>query len=188
MVIKRKKIRFIGLIFIIIGLSYFCYKLFIYIRVNRLTEENLTTYFKEYNNLGNQLEIKEKTLYLMVLEIPKINLKQGIYDKDDIRNTIDKNVSILKESIVIDNQNSLLILAAHSGNSIYSYFKDLNKLGLNDIIFIYYEKQKYIYKIDNIYEMPKSISMKLPEIKDNKIILITCLDNNTYLIIEAKGT
>lgn len=188
MTIKRKIISFLGLILIIISLLCFCYRLFIYIKVNKIKEEDLITYFKQYNNLGNNLEVEEKESYLMVLEIPKINLKQGIYSKDDIRNIIDQNVSILKESIKMDNKKSLLMLAAHSGNSIYSYFKNLHKLELNDEIIIYYEKQKYIYKINHIYELSKSNSMKLPSIIDNKIILITCLDDYTYLIIEAKNT
>lgn len=188
MIIKRKIINLFGLILIIISLLYFCSKLVIYITVNRIKEEELTTYFKRYNNLGNNLEIETKESYLMVLEIPKIKLKQGIYDKNDIRNTIDQNVSILKESIKIDNKKSLLMLAAHSGNSVYSYFKSLYKLRLNDEILIYYEKQKYIYKINHIYEMPKSNSMKLAPIMDNKIILITCMDDYNYLIIEAENT
>ena len=186
--LKRKIFKLISIILIIIGVISAFNKLFVYIRVLKINKEELIAFFKQYNNLGNQIEIEEKASYLMVLEIPKINLKQGIYSKDDERNTIDKNVSILKESIKINNQNSILMLAAHSGNSIYSYFNDLNKLELNDEIFIYYEKQKYIYKIKNIYEMSKSNSMKLPMIIGNKIILITCLDDYTYLIIEAEDT
>lgn len=183
---KRKKVNLIGVILILIGLIYLTYKLFIYARIKKLNEENIITYFKQYNNLGNQLEIKSE--YLMVLEIPKINLKQGIYNKNDTRNTIDQNISILSESIKIDNQNSLLILAAHSGNSIYSFFKDLNKIALNDEILIYYEKQKYTYKINKIYEISKTNSLEFPKIKNNKIVLVTCLDDDNYLIIEAVNT
>lgn len=186
MIQKRKKIKLIGLVLILIGIIPLTHKLFIYIKIKKLNEENIVTYFKQYNNLGNQLEVKSD--YLMVLEIPKINLKQGIYNKNDIRNTIEQNVSILNESIKIDNQNSLLILAAHSGNSIYSYFRSLSKLGLNDIIIIYYEGKRYIYKINKIYEMKKVIDFKLSDIKNNKIILVTCLDNDTYLITEALNT
>lgn len=183
---KRKLFKSIGLILILIGLIYLTYKLFIYAKIKKLNEENIVTYFKQYDNSGNQLEVKSD--YLMVLEITKINLKQGIYNKNDIRNTIDQNVSILSESIKIDNQNSLLILAAHSGNSIYSFFKDLNKIELNDEIFIYYEKQKYIYIINKIYEIPKTNSLEFPKIKNNKIVLVTCLDDDNYLIIEAVNT
>lgn len=183
-----KKIKFIGLIFVIIGILYFSYKIFIYVKIIKTNKEELTTYFRQYNNLGNKIETNEKSDYLMVLEIPKISLKQGIYAKDDLRNNINQNVSILSDSIKLDNQNSLLILAAHSGNSIYSYFQKLKQLQLNDQAIIYYEGRIYIYKISKIYEMSKDTSMLIPKIKDNKIILITCLDNETYLIIEAKGT
>ncbi|MCI8778295.1 MAG: sortase [Bacilli bacterium] len=186
MIQKRKKFRLIGLILILIGSIYLSYKFFIYVKIKKLNEENIITYFKQYNNLGNQLEVKSE--YLMVLEIPKLNLKQGIYNKNDIRNTIEQNVSILNESIKIDNQNSLLILAAHSGNSIYSYFRNLSKLSLNDMLIIYYEGKRYIYKINNIYQMKKTIDLKLLDIKNNKIVLVTCLDDDTYLIIEAMNT
>ena len=195
MIQKRKKFRLIGLILILIGSIYLSYKFFIYVKIKKLNEENIITYFKQYNNLGNQLEVKSE--YLMVLEIPKLNLKQGIYNKNDIRNTIEQNVSILNESIKIDNQNSLLILAAHSGNSIYSYFRNLSKLSLNDMLIIYYEGKRYIYKINNIYQMKKTIDLKLLDIKINKlkleninkkIVLVTCLDDDTYLIIEAMNT
>lgn len=170
------------------GIFYFNYKIFSYVKMIKTNKEELTLYFRQYNNLGNKIETNEKSDYLMVLEIPKINLKQGIYDKDDLRNNINQNVSILSDSIKLDNEKSLLILAAHSGNSIYSYFQKLNQLQLNDQVIIYYEGQKYIYKIDKIYEMSKDLSMPNPKIKDNKIILITCLDNATYLIIEARST
>ena len=34
----------------------------------------------------------------------------------------------------------------------------------------------------------KTIDLKLLDIKNNKIVLVTCLDNDTYLIIEAMNT
>ncbi len=184
---KKKKVKIFSLTLILIGLLYFNYKLFIIIKTSKIEEEELTIYFKQYENLGNEIE-KVTSPFLMVLEIPKINIKQGIYSKNDTRNIIDKNISILSESIKIDHEKSLLILAAHSGNSIYSYFRNLDKLRLNDIIIIYYEGHKYTYKINKIYEMSKTIAFKLPDIKNNKIILITCLNDATYLIIEALNT
>lgn len=189
-IIARRKIyKILGLILILISLFYFIIKFYLYFKIIKAKNEEMSVFFKQYNNIGNKIELNHNvTDYLLVLEIPKINLKQGVYNKYDYRNNIDKNVSILVESIRVNSENSLLLLAAHSGNSFYSYFKDLNKLKLKDQIIIYYENEKYIYKVINIYNMPKSSELGMPEIKNNHLILITCLNDYTYLIIEAEDT
>lgn len=186
-VTRRKIYKILGLILILISLLYFSVKLYLYYNLMKVKNEEMSIFFKQYNNIGNQIDNTD-TNYLLVLEIPKINLKQGVYNKYDLRNNINQNVSILVESNRIDNKNSLLILAAHSGNSLYSYFRNLNKLQLKDQIIIYYEGEKYIYQVTNIYNMPKSNQLNMPETKSNHLILITCLNDYNYLIIEAEDT
>ncbi len=188
-VTRRKIYKILGLILIFISLFYFIIKLYLYHNFIKTRNEEMSIFFKQYNNIGNKIEMDNTvTNYLLVLEIPKINLKQGVYNKYDLRNNIDQNVSILVESNRIDNKNSLLILAAHSGNSLYSYFKNLDKLQLKDQIIIYYENKKYIYQVTSIYNMSKENQLSIPEIKTNHLILITCLNDYNYLIIEAENT
>lgn len=182
---RKNTIKIFSLILILVSLSYFIYTSYKIIFLKKNQREEINIFFKNYDNSGNKINY-EVSNYLMVLEIPKIDLKYGIYDIYDERNTIDLNVTILKESILPDEEKSLILLAAHSGNSFFSYFKNLHNLILEDDIYIYYNEEKYTYKVDNIYIQSKSIDYTLPKINDRKLILITCMNNYEYLIIEAK--
>ena len=122
----------------------------------------------------------------MILEIPIINLREGIYNFDNKKNTIETNVSILKNSILPENDNSVLLLAAHSGNSDNAYFKNLYKLKYNDSVNIYYNKNLYKYEVNNIYVINKSDDFFIKKFNKKTLILITCLDNYKYLIIESQ--
>lgn len=178
---KLKITNIIGTLLIIIGLCIFGYKKITKYILDFQKSDKIDIFFKNYNSEGNKYN--NETDYLMVLEIPKIQLKQGIYHITDKRNNINENVTILNESILPNGDSGSLIIAAHSGNNWNSYFKNLNKLLLNDGIFIYYENKKYEYKIKKIYT--KSKKSDFYHFNQNGITLITCLDDNIYLIIEA---
>ncbi|MBQ6323211.1 MAG: hypothetical protein IJI22_00065 [Bacilli bacterium] len=60
--------------------------------------------------------------------IPKLNIKKNLYRIDSKENTIEKNIEILKDSIFPDQENGLMILAAHSGTGDIAYFNELDKL------------------------------------------------------------
>ena len=113
--------------------------------------------------------------YLLVLEIPKINIKKGVYNKNNKLNNVDKNITILKDSSMPDEVNGSVILASHNGNTRVSYFKHLEKLNINDQVYIYYKGYKYTYKI-----YKSEVVNKVGQIKINKksnvsnIVLISC--------------
>ena len=133
---------------------------------------------------------KEKIIeYDMILEIPKINLKKGIFKKNDKKNNIDKNVTILKQSSY-PNKNGNIFLIAHSGTSKKSVFKRLNKLNKKDIAYLFYKEKKYKYVVSNIYEIEKDNNIILKTDNVNNLFLITCSQNNksNYLIVELKKT
>ena len=133
---------------------------------------------------------KEKIIeYDMILEIPKINLKKGIFKKNDKKNNIDKNVTILKQSSY-PNKNGNIFLIAHSGTSKKSFFKRLNKLNKKDIAYLFYKEKKYKYEVSNIYEIEKDNNIILNTDNVNNLFLITCSQNNksNYLIVELKKT
>ena len=182
---RRNIVKIFSILLIILSLSYFTYSSYKTINLKKIQTEEINIFFKNYNNSGNKVN-HEVSEYLMVLEIPKLNLKYGVYDIYDERNNINLNVTILKESILPDKENSLILLAAHSGNSLVSYFKNLYNLKYNDKIYIYYEKEKYTYEVDNIYIQSKSLDFSLPKTTNKKLILITCMNNSEYLIIEAR--
>lgn len=76
--------------------------------------------------------------YIAVLEIPKINLKRGIYAKNSKLNNVNKNVYLLKESNMPNEEKGNYILAGHSGTAYFSYFKNLPKLDIGDVAYVYY--------------------------------------------------
>ena len=118
--------------------------------------------------------------YTAVLEIPKINLKEGIVD-------VTNGFKSIKYAISADsngnypNINGNFILYAHSGNSSIAFFKNLYKLNLNDNI--------YHYIVFNKYDIEKTGKAKVTNSnKEKYITLITCNQQRKgyQIIIEGK--
>lgn len=123
--------------------------------------------------------------YDYLLVIPQINLRKGIYSKDNIHNNISENVTIHSESDYPDSINSNLILMAHSGTGSKAFFKDIYKLNRDSLIEFYYNGVKYVYKIDSYYEVLKTGNVTFERDSSRKTItLITCSqsDKNKQLI------
>ena len=121
---------------------------------------------------------------IAVLEIPKIDLKKGIYSINSKNNNVDKNIMLLNESDMPDVINGNFILAGHSGTGYNAYFKDLKKLELGDFAYIYYKKNKYKYSLIDKYEVEKTGKALI--IKDSDIsalTLITCKDNENKQLV-----
>ena len=90
------------------------------------------------------------------LKIDKINLSNKIYDINSKHNNIEENVTILKTSENLKDKNSLVVLAAHSGEGRIAYFNKLIELSEGDEIEFKYYDETYIYVVDNIYEQEKN--------------------------------
>jgi sortase A len=110
--------------------------------------------------------------------IDKINLDMPLYNINSKNNNIEKNVTILKESILPPSQESIIFLAAHSGTSKISYFDNLDKLNINDTIILTINNKKYTYQIKNIYKQKKNGYININKEKENQLILTTCDPNN----------
>ena len=127
--------------------------------------------------------------YIAVLEIPKIDLKKGIYKIGSKYNTVSRNVAILTPSDYPDVVGGNFVLAAHSGNGYLSFFKNLYKLNNGDVAYIFYNNIKYTYKISYIYTQPKvgTINVYRPYGKTT-LMLITCTknDNTTQTVYVAE--
>lgn len=117
--------------------------------------------------------------YVAVLEIPKIDLRKGMYGLGSKYNTVSRNVSILSPSDYPDVQGGNFVLAAHSGNGYLSFFKNLYKLSTGDYAYIYYNNKKYTYKITYIYNQAKTgtINVYRPY-GETTLMLITCTKND----------
>ncbi|MBQ6135287.1 MAG: sortase [Bacilli bacterium] len=129
--------------------------------------------------------IREEEKPIGTLFIPRIHLKQSFYSKDSLENTIEKHVSILKESPPPSYENSLFLLAAHSGEGEVAYFEELNQLEIGDSVEITYEGVAYSYLIDSIWEEEKTGYIHVPSGEGRQLILTTCSPGkkNTQLII-----
>lgn len=119
--------------------------------------------------------------YLGVIDIPKIGLYKGFYNKNSSLNNVKFNLYVLPESNNPDIDGGNLIIAGHSGNYNNSYFGNLYKLEINDAIIIHYNNLKYVYKIDNIYNEEKNGTVRIFR-NSNKttLTLITCTKDDDY--------
>lgn len=126
--------------------------------------------------------------YIAVLEIPEINLKKGLVDMNNKYNHVDYNIQIIDSSTLPDVLNGNLILAGHNGSGYTAFFKNLEKLKINDKVYIYYNDVKYEYTIDKKYDTKKDGKVEIT--RDNNkttITLITCKNNSNDLQVVYVG-
>ena len=194
--IKNKRysiLIMIGVFFIFLGSSYLIYNQYNNKKQDSINDGLIEDYFKVEDEIIEtpQKEIeeekpvpKEKIDYIAVLEIPKIKLKRGIVDKNSSYNNVNRNIYTLKETTMPDEEdNSHIMLASHSGNSYISYFKNLNKLNLNDKVYFFYKNNKYVYKVIKKYEVEKTGTVKLSKKNSSDITLITCISGTNNQIV-----
>ena len=117
--------------------------------------------------------------YVGTLEIKSINLKRGFLDVDSPYNNVDRNVTVVKESIFPDKENSNLILVAHSGNCAVCYFDKLYKLQKGNKALVNYRNKNYKYELVNFYNVEKTgeVEIRRDPTKDT-LTLITCTHNS----------
>jgi len=202
---KEKKIRkylliLIGIFFILFGLISLTYKYVKELNLKKIEEKSIELYLEKENTQEEQeetieqedikVEKKEEQViidYIGVIEIPKINLKKGIVSSDSKYNNVNKSIYTISNSTFPNEEEiSHIILAGHSGNSYISYFRNLKKLKKDDLIYLYYNNQTYIYSVSKTYEVEKTGSIAVGIYAKDAMTLITCVDNsNKQLVIVA---
>lgn len=173
---------------------------------NKLVEENnlKNEFYRDYEEIRNTPKVefqeelqdivieqpKEETTptsninYIGILKIDKINLEKGFVDKMSPYNNVDINIQILKDSDMPDDDNGNVILAGHSGSGKTAYFRNLYKLGKEDLISIFYKGYEYKYKVVNIYDIDKiGTAHIIRNANKNTLTLITCRDKTEKQII-----
>ena len=193
---RNKKSIFIiilGIIFIIVGLSVFINRCYYQEKKNTNEQEEIDDFLNQ--SINEDIETNEvieednnstktATNYVAVLEIPTINLRRGLYEKNDPNNNVNRNIYMLKDTVLPDESDvSHILLASHSGNSYISYFKNLHKLDENDEVYFYYNNTKYVYSIYKIYEVDKTGNVELKRTNNSDITLITCKGNLNKQIV-----
>lgn len=142
--------------------------------VEEIIEEPQITEIKPVTESKRQ----NTTNYSMIVEIPNIGLKKGLCSIGQECNAVSKNIQILKESDMPNVTNGNLLLAGHNGNSKVSFFNKLDKLKVNDSIYIYYNGTKYEYKLSNYYDIKKTGKAIIHRDNDKTtLVLITCKKN-----------
>ena len=107
------------------------------------------------------------------LEIPKINLIAPIQDGIDEK-TLDKYIGHFPTT---SDFNGNIGLAAHNRGYQINYFERLKELEFGDIIIYKTENGERKYKVDVITIIDDTDWSYLEETLDNRITLITCVEN-----------
>ncbi len=184
---------YVGIFLSFLGISYLMYNYYENKKQDNLEKEMIEEFFEvedEEEIIATETDeeqaIKTKVIvnYIAVLEIPKINLKQGLFDKNSTSNNVNRNIYMIKKTTLPDEQiNSHIILAAHSGNSYVSFFRNLKKLDIKDKVYFYYKGVKYIYEVSNKYEIEKTGTTELKQTNISDITLITCISGTNKQVV-----
>ena len=192
--LKNSTIILIGTLIIIFGICIGLYEYFEERKNKTFSDMNIMLYESEQpqnivddeieNDSIHEEQIDEKEenqmpSYVGVLEIPKINLKNGFYGLNSSYNNVDYNVTVINGSTFPTEPNNNLILAAHSGDCPVCYFEDLYKLNIGDIAYLSYNNVRYSYKIVDIYEVEKDGTVAIyRDYSKSVLTLITCTRNS----------
>ena len=196
-ILKERKSRknlliIIGSLFIFIGITIILYPLINNKYIDIKEEKAIKEYYIEEVNIteeSHESEIEEvkpkkEIKYIGILKIPKINLERGLVDRNSYLNNVNYNIQILSNSSMPDEKNGNVILAAHSGNGRTAFFKNIDKLVINDEVIIDYKYKTYEYNIIDIYDIEKSGKAKIIRNNNvNTLTLVTCRHNTNNQII-----
>lgn len=160
-----------SIIFIVCGFLMLSLEPLQIIEINNVEEKKLDEYF---NSQSENPKRHEENDYIGMISIPKIDLKRGLVSPSSKYNKIDYNIEILKESVILEGEVKHIFLAAHSGNSSISFFRNLNKIHLNDEVWLDYKGQTYKYLVYEIKEVDKTGNVELELDHQNSLILVTC--------------
>lgn len=194
------KTAFIGALIILVGAFFLLYD---YIEAKKVyAYDYMSLYYDGYEivrvveeeDINKPVEDKEESEeipndYIGYLNIPKINLTKGFYDKRSSENNVDKNILVIEGSNYPDVDRGNLIIAGHSGTAWNSFFNELYRLEVNDQAIVTYKGKKYTYNIVNIYKQAKTGSIAVYRNYDKTTLtLITCtnFDSTTQTVYIAE--
>ncbi len=189
----KSQLVLVGSLLIIIGSCVVGGKYLYNYCLDKVEDIKIQEFYNEQENINTEEESTEEKVetktetkidYVAVIKIPKINLEKGLCKKDTWCNNVNRNVQILDEASYPDNENGNFILAGHSGSGRTAYFRNVDKLKLDDAISIIYNGFEYKYKVVNIYDIEKTGTADIIRNKDKTTLtLITCRHNTNKQII-----
>ena len=116
---------------------------------------------------------EEKNNNSWYLEIPKINLRADIKE-GTTKEVMDDYIGHFEETT---KENGNVGLAAHNRGYKNNYFQDLKKLKEGDTIFYNYQGKIIEYEVTKHVIIKDTDWSYLEETEENKITLITCVEN-----------
>lgn len=142
---------------------------------------------KEILSIDKPIFINNNDNSIGYLKINKINLKEKLYNINSKENNIEQNITILKESILPDKDNSIIFIAAHSGTGKTAYFEELDELKEKDEIILNINNKTYKYIVKEYWEEKKNGYINVNKESKKQLILTTCSPNkdNYQLIINC---
>lgn len=138
------------------------------------TSDTVTTTTQKNNVSSIKQTENQKTDQIGTLSIPNIALEQPLYQKESKQNSIDKNVTFLKESTYPNEGKDRVILCAHSGTGKIAFFQELDHLQKNDSIYLTYQDETLTYIVDSIKVTSKDGTISIPQQK-HILVLTTCM-------------
>lgn len=178
-----------------INIISFIITIIIFLILNIFSIKNLNISEKNIPNIIPQINIKktesktktdipEEELEKWYIEIPKINLKAPIAEGTDGDTLNTKIGHFLETDLTTGN----IGLAGHNRGYEYNYFQNLKKLKIDDEIIYKYLDYKKTYKIDKIEIIQNTDWSYLEKTDENKITLITCVENEPQYRRCIQGT
>ena len=169
---NKRKVKIL-IFFVLLTISF----LFV---INKIKDENHL--LSSSINTTTQIKVllpEEQAKHFAKIEIPDISLKEYLINPNSKNNDVNKSIEIIFPSKMPDKSNSLLVLAAHSGNSSVSYFKNLYKLKENNLVYIYFNDITYIYKVIKTENQNKNGQISIDRnLNKSILILTTCNQKN----------
>lgn len=195
---NKSRLIVVGSLLILIGSLVIGGKYFYNYQQEKNEEQLIDTFFEEQKELiedtnqelSENVEdkkihsTKSKVDYFAVLKIPKIGLEKGLCNKGSYCNNVDRNIFVLKESNMPNEDKGNVILAGHSGSGRIAYFKNLYKLQKDDEVSIFYNGLEYKYKVVNQYDIDKTGTANIIRNTEvSTLTLITCRQNTDKQIV-----
>lgn len=191
--IKQKifKIQFYGsiLIIIIIFANMFFQLINLYkkeyISKSLIKNYNISRMYS-FNTMDKNKQKSNDNTIFGIIEIPKLGIYYPIFSNLNEELLKISPCKFFGESPI---RNGNICIAGHNYNNSM-FFSNLDKLSINDKVFIFDNNgEKYVYTINKIYEVNDTdLSPIFDYEKDRKILtLITCNNNNqNRIIVRAK--
>lgn len=138
-------------------------------------------YDDEIEKLEETDEIENNNIWKII--IPSINLEADICEGTEME-VLDYAVGHFAETSLIDGN---IGLAAHNRGYRVNYFQNLKYIEINDEITYKYKDIEKIYYVQTIEIIENTDWSYLEETKDNRITLITCVENQPEYRLCVQG-